>query len=301
MADEETAAGNDLVKVHVLGTGSYTSEHSFFPSFVIEHAGEHTIVDPTSNLAFAMGLYRKVSGEDLRFKHIDQAVVSHVHSDHAAGMIDLALHKYYVELKRRKVEDELFTFFGPAPVLDACWERVLSGTLKLTFESVDPDYRQCEKGFDDYFNIVRLEPEVPGKVGDLEVIAKKGIHAVQGGSFGYRFNCGSISIGYSGDTAPSIDGRDDLTGFLEGCDMIIYECGGSRIGGHTSHGFLDGRFAEESQERVFLTHYADSLANEILPFKLLRPFHCYFVNGKGVVSKDPDKKGRQLFRMLQSR
>ncbi len=299
MVESEITEDRGIVKVHVLGIGSYTSERSFFPSFVIEHDGEHTIVDPTSNLAFAMNIYRKITGEDLRPRHIDQATVSHVHSDHAAGMIDLAVHKYYVELKRRKRENELFTFFGPGSVLAACWERVLSGTLERTFESVDPEYKEHNRKFHDFFNLIELIPDVPKKVGGLEVIAKQGIHAVQGGSFGYRFSCGDISIGYSGDTAPSIDGDNDLTRFLAGCDMVIYECGGSRIGGHTSHEFLEGRFTDDAEDRIYLTHYSDFMANDILPFKLLKPFHCYTVSKKGVFIKNLPKKGKQLLRMLK--
>ena len=291
----------ELVKIHVLGTGSYTSEMSFFPSFVIEYAGERTIVDPTSNLAFAMRIYRSISGEDLRFKHIRQAAVSHVHSDHAAGMIDLAVHKYYVELKRRKREDELLVFFGPSGVLKACWEKVLSGTLQRTFEHVEPSYKEHDREFDDFFRLVELEPGHSEKVGKLEVIAKQGIHAVHGGSFGYKFKCGDILIGYSGDTAPSLNGADDLTGFLAGCDMIIYECGVSRMGGHTSYEFLEGRFTMDVGERVFLTHYPDVLAKEILPFKLLKPFHCYTVSRRGVFRKRSSKKGRQLLKLLQGK
>ena len=298
---DDNNKSEEMVKIHVLGTGSYNSERSFFPSFVIEYEGEHTIVDPTSNLAFAMKLYRNISGENLRLKNIDQATVSHAHSDHAAGMIDLAIHKYYVELRRRKNEDELLTFFGPGPVLDVCWERVLSGTLERTFDFVDPDYKEHDKNFQDYFNLIGITPEVPAKVGKLEVIAKQGIHAVHGGSFGYKFNCGNLSIGYSGDTAPSMDGKNDLTRFLADCNMIIYECGGSRIGGHTSHEFLDGRFHSGVEEGLFLTHYPDVLANDVLPFKLLKPFHCYVVSNKGVFKKNLPKKGKKLLKMIHGR
>ena len=292
----ESGKTADFVKIHVLGIGSFFSKRSFYPSIVLEYNGEFTAVDPTANLEYALNTYRIVSGEGLQAKDIAQACITHAHLDHSGGMVDLAVEKYYAELKRRS--GERFTFFGPESVLDACWNRMLIDTLRETFRYVDPEYSTRELEFDDIFNLVKLQPEMEKDVGSLEVVAKKGIHASPGGSFGYRFNCGGILIGYSGDTAPSLDGVDDLTKFLSGCDMIMYESGMHRIGGHTSYEFLDGRL--KPAERVFLTHYPDTLANDedMLPFKLLKPGRCYVVTKQGVEEKPITEKGRQLVEII---
>lgn len=286
----------DSVKIHVLGTGSFLSKRSFYPSIVLEYKGECTAVDPTANLVRALNDYRIVSGEGLQIKDISQACITHSHADHSGGMVDLAVEKYYAELKRRS--GERFTFFGPEPVLDDCWNRRLKDTMHETFLYVDPEYKTHNLGFDDIFNLVKLQPEVEKDVGNLKVTAKKGIHASPGGSFGYRFDCGGILIGYSGDTAPSLDGADDLTGFLNGCDMIMYESGMHRIGGHTSYEFLDGRL--KPAELVFLTHYPDTLTNDedMLPFKLLKPGRCYVATKQGIEEKPITEKGKQLLDII---
>ena len=295
---DEGQNNDGIVKVHVLGTGSYTSERSFFPSFVIEYGGECTIVDPTANLSFALNLYRVVSGEDLSFRDLRQTCITHVHSDHAAGMVDLGVQKYYVEMKRRNYEQ--LVLFAPEEILSFCWRDVLKGTLQKTFEQVEPKYKMHNRKFEDFFKLVALKPGVKKRVGELEVTAKQGIHASPGGSFGYRFDCGGILIGYSGDTAPSVDGKGDLTGFIEDCDMIIYESGMSRIGGHTSYEFLEGKLTLEAQDRVYLTHYPDFLANDedSIPFNLLKPGRCYVITKKGVEAKPVTEKGQLLLDII---
>jgi ribonuclease BN (tRNA processing enzyme) len=112
------------------------------------------------------------------------------------------------------------------------------------------------------------------------VTAKECRHAVVGGAFAYKFQCGELSIGYSGDTTPSVE----VLQFLEDCNMIIHEAGGAPISGHTPVEFIVSRTSSYVARKLYLTHYPDTLSNDEdkLHCNLLRAGHCYVVRRQGV-------------------
>ncbi|MBN1544459.1 hypothetical protein JW898_03280 [Candidatus Woesearchaeota archaeon] len=306
--DSEDA--EDKMNVYVLGVSSFCSGLPFFPSFVLQYGADYLLVDPTANLSSAIRLCNKVSGSRLSMADIDACFISHIHSDHSSGAIDFAISKYYKEAKRGNRRPQ---FLGPAEVVDACWDLVLKGTLGVTFGSAVPDYQEIGLGFDSFFRRVELGVDgSPTRVGGLEVMLRKGIHAVKGGSYASKFRWNGVTVGYSGDTAPNMNGNDvpDVLEFLaDDCDMIIYEVGGSHpVEGHTPLAILRSRIADylsadDAARKVFLIHYPDSFLNEplqVIPFQLIQPWHCYTVSRGRVEVGEPTPKGRNLLKAIMS-
>ncbi len=279
----------DKILVHVLGTTSYSSKIPFFPSFILEYGGKYAIVDPTTKLQAALWQLERVSGKKITVAEIDTAILSHIHSDHAAGMIDLSIAKLYVE--RRKGEDRC-RFVGVPEVLKVCEDKVITGTLEYTFNQ---EMQEVQNDVHNIFRQVPLEPDKPCEVDKIDeenvliVTARQGQHAVRGGSYGFIFTYRGVSVGYSGDTALGKDGRG-LLSFIEDSDMYIHEAGGVCVAGHVPMKTLEELVDTERKDRLKVIHYNDhQISRKRLP--LLMPWVSYEVSKKGIRSLPITQEG----------
>jgi len=192
-------------RVILLGTGTPNPEPDRMGPSVAIVSGSHAyIVD------CGPGVVRRAAQAGIKMEQITRLFVTHLHSDHTAGLPDLILTPAITGRR------EALELYGP-PGLKAMTTHVLQAWKE-----------------DMQIRIHGLEPSVPGayvvhahevKPGEIyrdeamRVIAFAVPHGSWKYAFGYRFEAADKTIVISGDTTYS----SALIAAAKGCDILIHE------------------------------------------------------------------------------
>jgi ribonuclease Z len=136
--------------------------------------------------------------------------VTHLHSDHTAGLPDLIFTPAVTG------REEPLEIYGP-PGLRAMVQHVMAAwkeDLAIRLHGLEP---AKPGGY-----VVRVHEIRPGEVyrdGAVRVTAIPVAHGAWKDAYGYRFDAADKSIVISGDTAPS----DLLAEAAKGCDILVHE------------------------------------------------------------------------------
>lgn len=201
-----TSLASALV-VLLLGTG--------YPRPDPDHAGPSTAVlfgDRWFVVDAGRGTTMRIAATDLRYANLQAVFLTHLHSDHTAGLPDLFNTSWQFGRKTRPLE-----LFGPP------------GTAKLSkalldFFGEDIHLRRdlLEKhpaaGATIRTHIVR-DGMVVYDDGQVKVTAFAVDHKPVKHAFGYRFEAGGRSVVISGDTRPN----DNLLRHARGADVLVLE------------------------------------------------------------------------------
>jgi ribonuclease Z len=186
-----------MTEVTFLGTGNFLAPGRYWNSFVVDRA---ILVEPSPT---ALPHLRRCG---LGVEGLDAVVISHFHPDHTFGWPFLLLE---VLLQPR---DRPLFIVGPPAV-----EQFLADMMHL---GAVPDIQNAAARRLDIRYL-----EVNGSwqtAGPLRFRAIEVEHVPHLRCFGYLFDVGGRTIGYSGDTRPC-PGLDELAG---GSDVLILECNG---------------------------------------------------------------------------
>lgn len=156
------------------------------------------------------GATLRIAATDLRYEQMRAVFLTHLHSDHTAGLPDLFNSSWQFGRK-----DTPLQLYGPA------------GTEQLA--------RAMTEFFADDIRIRRMQQDLPAGGATIAThIVKEGVvlddgvcrvtafvedHRPVEPAFGYRFDCGGKSIVVSGDTRPN----DNLVKFAKGADVLVME------------------------------------------------------------------------------
>jgi len=190
----------------LLGTG--------YPRPDANHAGPATAViagDKWFLVDAGRGTTMRVAGTDLKYEYLRGVFITHLHSDHTAGLPDVFITSW--QFGRKTAPLQLYGPTGIQPLADAM----------LQFFAYDIHIRR---------DLVEHHPGAGATIrahivrqgviyddGDVRVTAFKVEHPPVNPAYGYRFDSSGHSIVISGDTRPNAN----LIKFAKGADILVQE------------------------------------------------------------------------------
>ena len=178
------------------------------------------IVDGTPYLVdFGPGVIRSASAlspswggsiDGMNVTKLEYAFLTHIHSDHTAGLSDLLLTPWVMGRENK------LNLFGPAGL-----ERMAFSLLDAYKDDID--YRmngtQPSNGSGYKFNFTELDNGIVFKDDNLTVEAFKVNHGEFEDAYGFRFTSKDKVIVFSGDTGPS----KTLEEYAKDADILVHE------------------------------------------------------------------------------
>ncbi|MDC1043204.1 MBL fold metallo-hydrolase [Gammaproteobacteria bacterium] len=195
--------------------------------------------------------------EAMTVKNFEHAFLTHIHSDHSAGLADLLLTPWVMG------RDAKLNLFGPIGL-----EQMAASTLKA-FED-DINYRingtQPSNKTGYKYNFHLLDEGLIYKDKNIMVEAFKVPHGGFEDAYGFRFTSEDKVIVFSGDTGPS----KTLEKFASGADILVHEV-------YSNSGFLEKTqdWQKYHQEHHTSTFEVGEIASRAKP-KLLILSHILF-------------------------
>jgi ribonuclease Z len=190
----------------LLGTG--------YPRPDANHAGPATAViagDKWFLIDAGRGTTMRVAGTSLQYENMRAVFITHLHSDHTAGLPDLFITSWQFGRKTTPLQ-----LYGPAGI------KTLADAM-LQFFAYDIHVRRdLVEHHPAAGATIRVHAVRQGVVyddGDVRVTAFKVEHPPVKPAFGYRFDSGGRSIVISGDTRPN----SNLIQFAKGADILVKE------------------------------------------------------------------------------
>lgn len=192
-------------RVVLLGTGTPNPEPDRSGPAVAVISGERVyIVDA------GPGVVRRAAQAGIRMDQLTRAFITHLHSDHTAGLPDLILTPAVTG------RTEPFEIYGP-PGLRAMTTQILGAwrdDIDIRLHGLEPSVAAAY--------VVHAHDVRPGEVyrdGSVRVTAFPVTHGSWKHAYGYRFEAGGKVIVISGDTTPS----ETLVDAARGCDILVHE------------------------------------------------------------------------------
>jgi len=205
---------SDVTKVVMLGTGT--------PNPDPERSGPAVaiVVNDTPYLVdFGPGVVRRASAMSpsyggpmpaLEVKNLRYAFLTHLHSDHSAGLSDLILTPWVLE-RAQPLE-----LYGPDGI-----EEMASHVLKAYGADIDYRVNGLEPANNEGWRVNThvVEEGVVFEDDNVKVEAFRVRHGTWKNAFGYRFTTPDRVIVISGDVAPD----ENLERYAKGADILIHE------------------------------------------------------------------------------
>jgi len=192
--------------VILLGTG--------YPRPDANHAGPATAIvagDKWFLVDAGRGTTMRVAGTELKYENLRGVFITHLHSDHTAGLPDVFITSWQFGRKTT-----------PLPLYGPSGTKKLSDAM-LRFFAYDIHMRR---------DVIEKHPAAGATIrthvvregvvyddGDVRITAFAVDHAPVKPAFGYRFDSGGRSIVVSGDTRPNAN----LIRFAKGADVLVQE------------------------------------------------------------------------------
>ena len=198
------AAGQDT-RVILLGTGTPNPEP--------EHSGPAAAVVSGPNVYIVdcgPGVVRRAAAAGIKMEQLTRAFVTHLHSDHTAGLPDLI---FTPAVTGRR---QPFEIYGP-PGLSAMTRHIMQAwreDMEIRLHGLEPSVKEAY--------IVHAHDVRPGEIyrdSVVRVTAFAVAHGAWKHAYGYRFDAGGKSIVISGDTTFS----ESLIAAAQGCDILVHE------------------------------------------------------------------------------
>jgi ribonuclease Z len=190
----------------LLGTG--------FPRPDPQHAGAAVVIDAGDEwfvIDAGRGATMRLAATKQNYAKLRGVLLTHLHSDHTAGLPDLFITSW--QFGRKTAPLELYGPTGTQQLADAM----------LSFFQYDihirRDIQEKHPGGGATIRVHDVKEGVIYDDGKVKITAFAVDHRPVEPAFGYRFDSGGKSIVISGDTRPS----DNLVKFAKGADVLIHE------------------------------------------------------------------------------
>ncbi len=200
-----TADPAPAMQVILLGTG--------FPRPDPERAGPATAVvvgEKVFVVDAGRGVVLRLAAAELPLKSVRAVFLTHLHSDHTAGLPDLFNTSW--QFGRHAP----FELYGPKGT-----KKLADGMMKFFAEDIHirRDLMEKHPGSGATINTHIVREGVVYQDESVKVTAFAVDHKPVEPAFGYRFDAGGRSVVISGDTRPS----DNLVRFAQGADVLVHE------------------------------------------------------------------------------
>ena len=254
-------AASDTTQVVMLGTGTPNADpERSGPAVAIVVNGTPYLVD------FGPGVVRRAAAMSptwggplagLEVKNLRYAFLTHLHSDHSAGLSDLILTPWVLE------RDRPLELYGPDGI-----EEMANHVLKAYRADIDYRVYGLEPANNQGWrvNAHTVEEGVVFEDDNVKVEAFRVRHGTWPNAYGYRFTTPDRVIVISGDAAPD----EAVEGFAKGADILIHEV-------YSVEGFRkrDPYWQKYHSTNHTSAHELGELANRAKP-KLLVLYHVLF-------------------------
>ena len=200
-------------KVVLLGTGTPIPDPDRSgPATAIVVGGESYLVDAGAGVVRrAVAAARKDSLPALRVAHLQRVFLTHLHSDHTIGLVDLILTPAVMHRK------------GPLEVWGPEGTQAMVNHLLAAYrEDIRLRVYGLEHGNWAAYHVVvhEIRPGVVYRDSNVTVTAFPVHHGSWPEALGYRFDARGRSIVISGDEAPPLD---TIVKYCDGCDVMVHE------------------------------------------------------------------------------
>ena len=203
-------AKSNITQIVLLGTGTPNADpERSGPSVAIVVNGTPYLVD------FGPGVVRRAAAAakdvpGLAVKNLKHAFVTHLHSDHTAGLPDLILTPWVLE------RNEPLEIYGPAGLASMTDHilRAYQEDIDIRLHGGEPSNKEGYK-----VNAHQITPGVVYKDNNVTVTAFAVHHGEWPQAFGYKFQTPDRTIVISGDCTPS----PAVVENCNGCDVLIHE------------------------------------------------------------------------------
>lgn len=208
---EQVSSAKARSQVVLLGSGTPNADPDRSgPCVAIVVNGTPYLVD------FGPGVVRRAAAAHrkgvtaLDVKNLRTAFVTHLHSDHTAGLPDLILTPWVLE------RDQPLRVYGP-PGIKSMTEHLLKAyaeDIRIRLDGLEPANSEGYK-----LQAFEVEPGWIYQDGNVRVKAFPVRHGSWPYAYGYRFETSDRVIVVSGDTAPSPSVAENCNG----CDVLVHE------------------------------------------------------------------------------
>lgn len=268
----------------LLGTG--------YPRPNAQHAGAATVIrtdDAWFLVDAGRGATMRIAATSLDYAKLRGVMLTHLHSDHTAGLPDVFITSW--QFGRKSAPLELYGPPGTQQLADAM----------LKFFAYDIHMRRdvLEK-HPAAGATIRVHAVREGVIyddGKVKVTAFVVDHRPIEPAFGYRFDSGGKSIVISGDTKPS----DNLVKFARGADVLIHEAYlpehfarvdtpevAARLKAYHTSAEEAGEVAERAGVRTLvLTHLIPADADATFRERASKAFHGRIIVGSDLLLIEP--------------
>src|SRR6185503_10104966 len=190
----------------LIGTG--------YPRPNAQHAGASVIVttgDEWFVVDAGRGTTMRIAATSEDYAKLRAVFLTHLHSDHTAGLPDLFITSWQFGRKREPLQ-----LYGPAGT-----QKLADGMLQFFQYDIHMRRDVLEKhpGAGATIRVHTLREGIVYDDGKVKVTAFLVDHRPVEPAFGFRFDSGGKSIVISGDTKPS----ENLIKFAKGADVLIHE------------------------------------------------------------------------------
>ncbi len=193
-------------QVILLGTGTPNAEPDRSgPSVAIVANGVPYLVD------FGPGVVRRATAANIKPSDLKIAFVTHLHSDHTAGLPDLILTPWTLE---RTAPLELYGPSGLKSMADHI-EQAYAEDIRIRLTGGEPSNKTGYK-----VNVHEIRPGLVYHDANVKLTAAAVLHGDKTEAYAYRFDTADgRSIVISGDTGPT----GAVADLCHGCDVLVHE------------------------------------------------------------------------------
>ena len=205
------AARAQEARVVLLGTGTPNADPDRSgPAVAVVVNGSVYLVDAGPGIARRAEAARRHGVAELTQPNLKIVFLTHLHSDHTAGLPDLMLTPWVLE---RTAPLEVY---GPTGTR-AMTEHLVAAFVEDRRIRLDGWQPQNRTGYEVHAHEIR--PGVVYQDSNVRVIAFPVSHGSWPEAYGYRFETAGRTIVVSGDTRPS----DAVVEACNGCDVLVHE------------------------------------------------------------------------------
>ncbi|HKR66435.1 MAG TPA: MBL fold metallo-hydrolase [Thermoanaerobaculia bacterium] len=273
-----------LIELILLGTGYPRPDANRAGACTAIVAGEKWFVVDAGR-----GATMRIAATDLKYENLRGVFLTHLHSDHTAGLPDLFDTSW--QFGRKTVPLELYGPRGTKQLADAM--------LQFFAEDIHLRRDLLEK-HPAAGATIRTHIVNEGVVyddGDVKVTAFLVDHKPVEYAFGYRFESGGKTIVVSGDTRPN----ENLVRFAKGADVLVLEAYlpehfakvdtpevAARLTRYHTSAIEAGELAARAGVKTLvLTHLIPGNADETFRERAARAFHGTIIVGRDLVRVAP--------------